>query len=66
MYFSGHFMTIFRSNYFHLRLFFLIFFKIFVKHILIVFNIFKFELNPLDDKKDMAFRYFSEHFQDIS
>ena len=31
MYFSGHFMTIFRSNYFHL-IFFLISFLIFVKH----------------------------------
>ena len=33
MYFSGHFMTIFRSNYFHLN-FFLISFLIFVKYML--------------------------------
>ena len=32
-----------------------------------VFNIFKFELNPLDIKKDISlFMYFSGHFQDIS
>ena len=35
-----------------------------------VFNIFKFELNPLDDKKDIGlyvlFRTFQVNFQDIS
>ena len=33
MSFSGHFMTIFRSNYFHLKNFFYFFFKIFIKYI---------------------------------
>jgi hypothetical protein len=62
MYFSGHFMTIFRSNYFHLKIFFTIYGN--------VFNIFIFELNPLDNKKDISlyvlFRTFQVNFQDIS
>ena len=62
MYFSGHFMTIFRSNYFYLKIFFTIYGN--------VFNIFIFELNPLDNKKDISlyvlFRTFQVNFQDIS
>jgi hypothetical protein len=67
MYFSGHFMTIFRSNYFHLKSsFFIYFFNI--RYIYAnVFNIFKFELNPLDNKKDISlyvlFRTFHDNFQ---
>ena len=68
--FSGHFMTIFRSNYFHLKL---SFFNFFLNNYYIyanVFKIFKFEINPLDNKKDISlyvlFRTFSGHFQDIS
>ena len=34
MYFSGHFMTIFRSNYIHLNFFFLISILLFVKYML--------------------------------
>ena len=69
MYFSGHFMTIFRSNYFHLKL---SFFNFFLNNCYIyanVFKIFKFELNPLDNKKDISlyvlFRTFSGHFMTI-
>jgi hypothetical protein len=69
MYFSGHFMTIFRSNYFHLKL---SFFKTFLNIRYIypnVFKIFKCELNPLDNKKDIGlyvlFRTFSGHFRTI-
>ena len=69
MYFSGHFMTIFRSNYFHLKLSFFNFF-LNIRYIYAnVFNIFKFELNPLDNKKDIGlyvlFRTFSGHFMTI-
>ena len=54
--FSGHFMTIFRSNYFHLK----------KKK-----NKFKFELNPLENEKDIGlyvlfrtfFRTFHDNFQ---
>ena len=66
MYFSGHFMTIFRSNYFHLKL---SFFNFFLNNCYIyanVFKIFKCELNPLDNKKDISlyvlFRTFSGQF----
>ena len=123
MYFSGHFMTIFRSNYIHLKLFFLISILLFVKYMLMyltfsnlnsihwlikkninvifrtfhdnfqvklfppkiifflffflnnryiyanVFKIFKFELNPLENKKDISlyvlFRTFSGHSRSI-
>ena len=67
MTFSEHFMTIFRSNYFHLKL---SFFNIFlnIRYIYAnVFKIFKFELNPLDNKKDidlyLLFRTFHDNFQ---
>jgi hypothetical protein len=67
MYFSGHFMTIFRSNYFHLKL---SFFNLFlnIRYIYAnVFKIFKCELNPLDNKKDIGlyvlFRTFHDNFQ---
>jgi hypothetical protein len=60
-------MTIFRSNYFHLKL---SFFNIFlnIRYIYAnVFKIFKFELNPLDNKKDidlyLLFRTFHDNFQ---
>ena len=54
MYFSGHFMTIFRSNYFHLKLSFFISF-LNIRYIYPnVFKIFKFELNPLDNKIDIS------------
>jgi hypothetical protein len=63
-------MTIFRSNYFHLRL---SFFNFFLNNCYIyanVFKVFKFELNPLDNKKDISlyvlFRTFQVNFQDIS
>ena len=67
-------MTIFRSNYFHLKL---SFFKFFlnIRYIYAnVFKIFKFELNPLDNKKryrplctfQNIFRTFQVNFQDIS
>ena len=60
-------MTIFRSNYFHLKK---IFFNFFLNIRFNVFNIFKFELNPLDNKKDIGFyvlfRTFQVNFQDIS
>ena len=63
-------MTIFRSNYFHLK-------SSFFKKILNIryiyanaFKIFKFELNPLGNKKDISlyvlFRTFQVNFQDIS
>ena len=60
-------MTIFRSNYFHLKLSFFIFFKN-IRYIYAnVFKIFKFELNPLDNKKDIGlyvlFRTFHDNFQ---
>jgi hypothetical protein len=63
-------MTIFRSNYFHLKLsFFYFFFNI--RYIYAnVFKIFKYELNPLDNKKDISlyvlFRTCRVNFQDIS
>ena len=64
MYFSGHFKTIFRSNYFHLKkknyILFLYSLTIYAN----VFNIFKFELNPLDNKKDIGRPLCT--FQDIS
>ena len=51
MYFSGHFMTILRSNYFHLKLSFFNFF-LNIRYIYAnVFKIFKFELNLLENKK---------------
>jgi hypothetical protein len=67
--FSGHFMTIFRSNYFHLKLSFFKF-CLNIRYIYAnVFKIFKFELNPLDNKKDIGlyvlFRTFSGHFMTI-
>ena len=59
-------MTIFKSNYFHLKL---SFFFIFLNNCYIyanVFKIFKFELNPLDNQKDISlyvlFRTFSGQF----
>ena len=56
-------MTIFRSNYFHLKLSFLKFF-LNIRYIYAnVFKIFKFELNPLDNKK--RYRPLCT-FQDIS
>ena len=69
MYFSGHFMTIFRSNYFHLKFLFFLFF-LNIRYIYAnVFKIFKGELNPLDNKKDIGlyvlFRTFSGHFMTI-
>ena len=69
MYFSGHFMTIFRSNYFHPKLSFFYFF-LNIRYIYAnIFTIFKFELNPLDNKKDIGlyvlFRTFSGHFMTI-
>ena len=63
-------MTIFRSNYFHLKLsFFYFFFNI--RYIYAnVFKIFKYELNPLDNKKDIRlyvlFWTCRVNFQDIS
>ena len=62
-------MTIFRSNYFHLKLSFLIFF-LNIRYIYPnVFKIFKCELNPLDNKKDIGlyvlFMTFSGHFMTI-
>ena len=69
MYFSGHFMTIFRSNYFHLKLSFFNFFLNICYIYPNVFKIFKCELNPLDNKKDIGlyvlFRTFSGHFMTI-
>ena len=63
-------MTIFRSNYFHLKLS-LFYFYLDIRYIYAnVFKIFKFELNPLDNKKDIRlyvlFRTFQVNFQDIS
>jgi hypothetical protein len=60
-------MTIFRSNYFHLKLSFFNFF-LNIRYIYAnVFKIFKFELNPLDSKKDIGlyvlFRTFHDNFQ---
>ena len=47
-------MTIFRSNYFHLKLSFFNFF-LNIRYIYAnIFKIFKFELNSLDNKKDLA------------
>jgi hypothetical protein len=71
MYFSGHFITIFRSIYFHLKLSFFLFIFFNIRYIYAnVFKIFKFELNPLDNKKDISlyvlFRTFQVNFQDIS
>ena len=63
MYFSGHFMTIFRSNYFHLKL---SFFNLFLNIRYIypnVFTIFKFELNLMDNKKIQAFITFQDIFR---
>jgi hypothetical protein len=49
--FSGHFMTIFRSNYFHPKLSFFYFF-LNIRYIYAnIFKIFKFEFKPLDNKK---------------
>ena len=67
MYFSGHFMTIFRSNYFHPKLSFFYFF-LNIRYIYAnIFKIFKFELKPLDNKKDIGlyvlFRTFHDNFQ---
>jgi hypothetical protein len=67
-------MTIFRSNYFHLKLSFFNFFKNNCYIYANVFKIFKFELNPLDNKKRYKplctfqdiFRTFQVNFQDIS
>ena len=63
-------MTIFRSNYFHLKLSFFNFF-LNIRYIYPnVFKIIKCELNPLDNKKDISlyvlFRTFQVNFQDIS
>jgi hypothetical protein len=62
-------MTIFRSNYFQIKLSFFSFF-LNIRYIYAnVFKIFKFELNPLDNKKDIGlyvlFRTFSGHFMTI-
>ena len=69
MHFLGHFMTIFRSNYFHLKSSFF-FLNLNIRYIYAnVFNIFKFELNPLDNKKKtdiglyVLFRTFHDNFQ---
>ena len=67
MYFSGHFMTIFRSNYFHLKLSFFNFF-LHIRYIYPnVFKIFKCELNPLYNEKDIGlyvlFMTFHDNFQ---
>jgi hypothetical protein len=59
-------MTIFRSNYFHLKL---SYFNIFLNNCYIyanVFNIFKFELNPLDNKKDIGHYVLFRTFHDYS
>ena len=64
-------MTIFRSNYFHLKLSFLIFFFKYCDIYANVFKIFKFELNPLDNNKRYRplctfqdiFRTFHDNFQ---
>jgi uncharacterized protein (UPF0248 family) len=52
------------------NIFFNIFFKYSLNIYANVFNIFKFELNPLDNKKDISiyvlFRTFQVNFQDIS
>ena len=68
MYFSGHFRTIFKSNYFHLKkIFFIYFFKYSLNIYANVFSIFKFALSPLDNKKDIGFnvlfRTFHDNFQ---
>ena len=64
MYFSGHFMTIFRSNYIHLKLFFLISILLFVKYMLMYLTFSNLNsIHWLIKKKKM---YFSGHFQDIS
>jgi hypothetical protein len=64
-------MTIFRSNYFHLKLSFFKF-CLNIRYIYAnVFKIFKFELNPLDNKKRYRplrtfqdiFRTFHDNFQ---
>jgi hypothetical protein len=60
-------MTIFRSNYFHLKLSFFNFF-LNIRYIYPnVFMICKCELNPLDNKKDIGlyvlFRTFHDNFQ---
>jgi hypothetical protein len=65
-------MTIFRSNYFHIKTNLIFFFK-YSLNTCNVFNIFKFELNPLDNKKRYRplctfqdiFRTFQVNFQDI-
>jgi hypothetical protein len=64
-------MTIFRSNDFHLKIFLFIFFLNIRWIYASVFNIFKFELNPLDNKKIYRplctfhdiFRTFHDNFQ---
>ena len=66
--FSGHFMTIFRSNYFHLKLLFFIFFKIFVKHMLMYLTFSNMNSNRWLIKKNdiglnVLFRTFHDNFQ---
>ena len=52
--FSGHFVTIFGSNCFHLKLFFFNYFLSVRKICAGVFNIFEFKLNPLYGGEDMG------------
>ena len=65
--FSGHFMTISGPSCFHLKLFFFNYFLSVRKICAGVFNIFEFELNPLDGGEDMGlcviFGTFHDNFQ---
>ena len=69
MYFSEHFMTIFRSNYSHLKLFYFYLFKIFVKHMLMYLTFSNLNSIHWIIKKDIGlyvlFRTFSGHFMTI-
>ena len=70
MFFSGHFQDNFQVKLFPPKL---SFFNFLLNNCYIytnVFKIFKFELNPLNNKKDISlyvlFRTFQVNFQDIS
>ena len=64
MYFSGHFMTIFRSNYIHLKLFFLISILLFVKYMLMYLRFSNLNsIHWLIKKKNVIFRTFHDNFQ---
>ena len=66
MYFSGHFMTIFRSNYIHLKFFFLISILLFVKYMLMYLTFSNLNsIHWLIIKKNVLFRTFSGHFMTI-